>query len=150
MKENDDALKKEALIKKAREGLDPVSYCGHHCDYCFLAEGCGGCRSDYNTCSFATLFEDGLCPNVTCAKEKGLDGCYECAELKACAKGYYGRENEYVAKATALFISKYGKACYTETLKRAIEGGAGYPGTFDETGSAKSALELLEKFMEQA
>ncbi len=145
--EENGTVKKETLIRKAREGLDPVSYCGHHCDYCFLCEGCGGCRSDYNACSFATLFEDRQCPNVVCAKEKGLDGCYECGELDACAKGYYGRENEYVAKATALFIREFGKGCYTKTLKRAIDCGAGYPKSFDETGSVKSALELIKKYI---
>jgi hypothetical protein len=147
MEKNDETSKKDALIKKARQGLDPVSYCGHHCDYCFLAEGCGGCRSDYNVCSFAALFEDGQCPNVVCAKGKGLEGCYECGELKFCSKGYYGREGEYVAKATALFIGRYGKDCYTKTLKRAIDDGADYPKTFNETGSVESALELLEKYI---
>lgn len=137
----------DILVKRAREGLDPISCCGHHCDYCFLREGCGGCRSDYNVCSFATLFEDRQCPNVKCAKEKGIEGCYKCGELESCSKGYYCRENEYVAKATAMFIKRYGKGRYTETLSKAIEGGADYPKTFDETGSVKRALKLLEKYL---
>lgn len=142
-----EILWENELVAKAREGLNPISVCGHHCDYCFLKLGCGGCRSDYNRCSFATLFEDKQCPNVKCAKQMHLNGCYECEELEVCNKGYYGRENEYIAKATALFISKYGEDCYTETLKRAIDDGADYPKTFDETGSVESALKLLEKFM---
>lgn len=138
---------KSNLVQEARNGLDPVSYCGHHCDYCFLGEWCGGCRSDYNCCSFATLSEDKICPNVKCAKDKGLYGCYECDELSDCAKGYYSVANEYIAKSTALFIKKHGKACYTETLKRAIADGLNYPKTFDATGSVDNALKLLEKYM---
>jgi hypothetical protein len=75
---------KAEIARKARIGVDPVSYCGHHCTYCFLGEECGGCRSTYNACSFATLFKDGKCPNATCCVEKGLDGCYDCADLDEC------------------------------------------------------------------
>ena len=138
---------KAEIARKARVGIDHVSYCGHHCAYCFLGEECGGCRSTYNTCSFATLFEDGKCPNVTCCVEKGLDGCYDCADLGECSHGYYSRENEFVAKATALFIRKYGKEKYTETLRRVMESDTNYPKSFDEEGSVHKALALLESFM---
>ncbi|HEX2954765.1 MAG TPA: DUF3795 domain-containing protein, partial [Bacillota bacterium] len=87
---------KAALVKEAREGINPVSYCGFHCDFCFFKEWCGGCRSDYNCCSFATISEDKICPNVKCAKDKGLNGCYECNELTDCVKGFYSRSNEYL------------------------------------------------------
>lgn len=137
---------KAALVKKAREGLDPVSVCGHHCDYCFLGQWCGGCRSNYNCCSYALLSEDRVCPNVRCAGEKGLDGCYDCDNLINCKKGYYGIEKEFVAKATALFIQKYGKEVYTGTLQKAIANGMNYPKSFDETGSVEEALRLLESF----
>lgn len=138
---------KAALVKEAREGVDPISICGHHCDYCFMGQWCGGCRSNYNCCSYATIFPDGKCPNVSCSQEKGIDGCYECDELENCDKGYYGNENEYVAKATAMFIQKYGKDKYTVTLKNAIDHGTDYPKSFDATGSAINALALLESFI---
>ncbi len=41
-------------------------------------------------------------------------------ELDGCAKGYYGNQDEYVAKATAMFIRKHGKETYTEALRRAV------------------------------
>ncbi len=140
---------KAALVKQAREGLSPVSICGHHCDYCFLGQWCGGCRSDYNVCSFATITEGSICPNVKCAKEKKLEGCYECSEVKDCQIGYYGRADEYVCKATALFIGKYGEERYSKTLSRAVDAGERYAKDFDATGSVEKALELLEKYLDR-
>ncbi len=141
-------IMKLSLVKAARQGITPVSVCGHHCDYCFLGKWCGGCRSDYNCCSFATLFEDSNCPNVVCANAKGVDGCYECSDLDKCNKGYYSRENEYAAKATAMFIREYGQECYTNTLKKAIDDGINYPKSFDEAGSATEAYKLLENYLD--
>lgn len=138
---------KSTLVREARVDLNPVSICGHHCDHCFLGQWCGGCRSDYNCCSFAILCEDGVCPNVKCAGERGLSSCSACAELSECRKGYYGVRNEYVAKATALFIHRHGEACYTNTLMRAIDSGLNYPKSFDEAGSVPDALVLLEEYL---
>ena len=60
-------------------------------------------------------------------------------------KGYYGVENEYVCKATALFIHRHGAACYTQTLERAMAAGVKYPEDYDARGSVDKALELLEQ-----
>lgn len=137
---------KAEWVKAARAGMDPVSVCGHHCDFCFLGQWCGGCRSGYNCCSFATISPDGICPQVKCADEKGLEGCWLCTELDGCAKGYYGNQDEYVAKATAMFIRKHGKETYTEALRRAVEAGENYPKSFDVQGSVEAALRLLEQY----
>jgi len=138
---------KAEMVKKARVGINPIGFCGHHCDYCFLGQWCGGCRSGYNCCSFGTLFENNTCPNVKCAKEKKLLGCYECENIDDCEIGYYGKKDEYVAKATALFIKKYGEECYSKTLKQAINAGENYPKAFDAVGSIIGALKLLEKYI---
>lgn len=137
---------KAEWVKAARAGVDPVSVCGHHCDFCFLGQWCGGCRSGYNCCSFATISPDGICPQVKCADEKGLEGCWLCTELDGCAKGYYGNQDEYVAKATAMFIRKYDKETYTEALRRAVEAGENYPKSFDAQGSVEATLRLLEQY----
>lgn len=144
--ENCKRIKAE-LVKEAREGVDPVGVCGHHCDFCFMGQWCGSCRSNYNGCSFATLFEDKCCPNVKCADKSGYDGCYDCPELKECTKGFYGNQNQYAAKATAFFIQKYGKEKYTNTLKKAIEQGVRYAEDLDASGSVQAAFELLEKYL---
>lgn len=95
----------------AKKRIDPVAICGFSCNHCFLAQYCGGCRSEYNTCSYATEQKDGICPNVACCKEKGLDGCYQCEKILECHKGFYfiGNSGANAAKAQALFTAKYGK-----------------------------------------
>lgn len=105
---------KNKLCKLARKGVDPVAYCGFSCDHCFLGEWCGSCRTEYNVCSFATCSPDKKCPNVTCCKENGFDGCYECADIESCHKGFYfeGNDGASAAKAQAMFIHKYGKKAF--------------------------------------
>lgn len=107
---------KNKLCKNARKGVDPVAYCGFSCNHCFLAEWCGSCRTEYNVCSFATLYEGRKCPNMVCCSEKNIDGCYECPELENCTKGFYTQKNDgaAAAKAQAMFIRKYGKKAFLE------------------------------------
>lgn len=112
------AKTKAALVAAARAGTEPQGVCGHHCDHCPFSQWCGGCRSVYPRCSFATLFEDGRCPHVACAGEKGLKGCYDCPELPGCQKGYFGAEDGYTAKGAAQFIAKHGKAAYAQVLSQ--------------------------------
>lgn len=102
---------KNRLCQTARKGVDPVACCGLSCNHCFLAEWCGSCRTIYNTCSFATVSPDAICPNVKCCEEKGLDGCYECGSLESCEKGFYIPSNDgaNAAKAQALYIRNHGK-----------------------------------------
>ena len=108
---------RDKLCRQARKGVDPVAYCGLSCNHCFLKECCGGCRTEYNTCSYATCSPDRVCPNAACCRENRLDGCYECENLKGCRKGFYanGSDNNAV-KAMALFIRKYGKSALYAVL----------------------------------
>lgn len=105
------AVWKAEIVEKAREGVDMTAYCGFSCNHCFLGEWCGGCRSVFSCCSFGTLFEKGMCPNLACCREKGIDGCYACSELDGCAKGFYrpGNDGAEACKAQAMFIRKHGK-----------------------------------------
>lgn len=101
---------KAQIVAEARKGVDPMAYCGFSCNHCFLSQWCGGCKSVFSCCSFGTLFEKGKCPNIACAQEKGLDGCYACAELVDCKKGFYadGNDGANACKAQAIFRAKYG------------------------------------------
>ncbi len=112
---------KAAMVKAARDGIDPQGVCGHHCDHCPYTQWCGGCRSQYPGCSFATLYEDRRCPNTVCAGERGVDGCYDCPELESCQKGYFGAGDGYNAKGAALFISRHGKESYAAALGKNAE-----------------------------
>jgi hypothetical protein len=114
---------KNKLCKSARKGVDPVAYCGLSCNHCFLGEWCGACRTEYNVCSFATIFEDKRCPNAVCCMEKKIDGCYGCSELEDCTKGFYtpGNDGANSAKAQAMFIRKYGKKAFLEVHDRLHE-----------------------------
>ena len=102
---------KNKLCENARKGVDPVGYCGLSCNHCFMGEWCGSCRTEYNVCPYATLYEDRKCPNAVCCTEKHIDGCYECPDVEDCTKGFYTPENDgaAAAKAQAMFIRKYGK-----------------------------------------
>ena len=111
---------KNRLCRLARKGVDPVACCGLSCNHCFLGEWCGSCRTAYNACSFATCSPDGVCPNVACCREKGLDGCYECECLEACDRGFYapGNDGAGAAKAQALYIGRHGKRAFLELQDR--------------------------------
>lgn len=114
---------KNRLCKIARKGVDPVAACGLSCNHCFLGEWCGGCRTEYNVCSFATCAAERICPNVKCCHEKNIDGCYECSELETCEKGFFVPSNDGAgaARAQSLFIRKYGKKAFLKVQSRLHE-----------------------------
>lgn len=101
---------KNKLCQQAKKGVEQIAYCGLSCNHCFLTAWCGSCRTIYNTCSFATCSPNGVCTNIACCKQKGIEGCYECDELYDCKKGFYslGKETNAI-RAMALFIKKYNK-----------------------------------------
>ena len=113
-------IKNEIVRKAKKENKNKIAVCGFSCSHCFLGEWCGGCRTEYNCCSFGTLFEGGICPNVKCAREKEIEGCYDCSLLDTCEKGFYVSTNNGAgaAKASAMFIHKYGKKEFVETLNK--------------------------------
>ena len=140
---------KEYLVQRARMGRDPQGRCGRHCDLCDQRDWSGGCRSDYACCAFGALFGHGLCENVVCSTQRGMQGCYECDDLPACTKGYFSVQYEYVAKASAMFIQKYGRGCFGETIQKALDGGMEYPKSFNQAASLREAYNILEQFRMQ-
>lgn len=109
---------KDQLCRIARKGADPIARCGLSCNHCFLRNWCGGCRTAYNTCSNAMNQPDKVCPSVSCCRQKGIDGCYECDELVNCRHGFYAYDDVNAVKASALFIRKYGKKELLKTMDR--------------------------------
>lgn len=116
-------MQKPVIRQKAADHADPVAYCGLSCNHCFLGEWCGSCRTDYNVCSYATIYEDKKCPNAACCLEKKIDGCYCCPDLEGCTKGFYTSDNDgaAAAKAQAMFIRKYGKEAFLTMRRRLCE-----------------------------
>lgn len=131
---------KRELLRPIKERTDPVAFCGFHCNHCFLTEGCGNCRSDCDVCSFATLSRDNRCKNEKCCTEKGLYGCYDCPELEACRKGFFGVPDGSIPKACSLFIRKYGAEEYSRVLDAAEEKGISMKEEYD----AEQNFRLLE------
>ncbi len=138
---------KRNMVNKARENLDPFAFCGIHCDYCFLSEWCGGCKSDYNVCSYATICKDGICPNSACAKKRGLEHCAYCSELLTCEVGFYSSDSAAATKAKALFIKNYGKECFENTSKKAWKSSTCFERKLDASESIEVAYKMLEKFI---
>ena len=136
-----------ALVAEAREGQNLLGVCGFNCNGCFMEQWCGGCRSDYNCCSYGTLFEGNVCPNVACADEKGVEGCYLCDELDDCKKGYYSKEDEHVAKAAALFIREVGGERAEHALAKVIEASKETGETLEKAESVEEALALLHRYL---
>ncbi|MDO4460323.1 MAG: DUF3795 domain-containing protein [Clostridia bacterium] len=114
---------KNRLCELARKGVNPIAYCGFSCNHCFMGEWCGSCRTEYNACSFGTLFPDNKCPNVSCCQEKGLDGCYECDKLENCEVGFYSPTvgGCHDAKSSAMYIKKHGKKEFMKVHDRLKE-----------------------------
>lgn len=140
-------VQKAAKVAEARACIDPVGVCGHHCDHCFLGQWCGGCRSDYDRCSFAGICEGGVCPNKACAAEKELDGCYACPELDGCGKGYFGAEDGYTAKAASTFARRYGKRAFGDALSAIAMAGGNDKTALRDSGSFENAMKMLKKHM---
>lgn len=111
-------IKNEIIRIEKKKISNRIAVCGFSCNHCFLGEWCSGCRSEYNCCSYATLFEDHICPNVKCSKEKDLEGCYDCPLLEKCEIGFYNKENNdgNAANVSARFIHKYGKDSFIKVL----------------------------------
>lgn len=141
---------KGEIVKAAKKETDMVAYCGFYCNNCFLGEWCGGCRSAFCCCSYGTLYEKGICPNVLCCQEKSIDGCYECDELENCTKGFYGPDNNDASacKAQGLFIKKHGKEKFKSVHDKLCKQYEDSKAMQDALGkSVEEGLKILEEYM---
>lgn len=121
---------------------DKIAGCGCHCAYCFFTE-CEGCLSKNDFCSLRAYSKDHKCPNLECAKEKGLKACYECKELKDCKKGIYAQSGN--AKAGALFIQRHGLDDYEEAIKLLLDLGEPYYMAMERKGGDEAQVAFLEE-----
>ena len=140
---------KAEIVNAARKDVPMVAYCGFSCNHCFLGEWCGGCRSVFNCCSYGTLHDKGVCPNIACCQDKGLDGCFDCDELNSCEKGFYtpGNDGANACKAQAMFIKKYGKEKFLEVHDKMHETRS-FQKTQEILGEdTEKGLKILEQYL---
>ena len=90
-----------------------------------------------------------MCPNRTCAAERGLDGCHACPELAECRNGYFGAEDGYTAKAASAFVRMYGKAAFSAALEAAAADGRDDKTLLKQAGSFEEAMRLLKEYANQ-
>lgn len=139
---------KEDLIRAVKASVNQVGVCSIHCEFCFLSKWCGGCRSGCDVCSYATLSEDNVCPNVRCAEERQLDSCSRCPDLLGCTVGFYQQPNATTHRGTALFVKRHGEEAYTKALSRGIKSGLRYTDDLDEQKDEESVCKLLERYLD--
>lgn len=120
-----------------------IGYCDNHCEYCFFTE-CDGCKSISPSCSYANLFDDKKCPNVICCKNKNINGCWQCEEIKDCGIGFFG-SGENDAKAYALYIKKCGTEKYANTILKLINKGYNYPKEFKDINDIEKISAIFER-----
>lgn len=83
-----------------------MAYCGLACCVCAQNDTCAGCRSD--GCENREW-----CQNRNCCIEKGLNGCWECAEFPCGA----GLLRKIRARVFAAFAAEFGE----DTLMNRLE-----------------------------
>lgn len=97
------------------EDMKAAAYCGLACCVCSHREDCPGCQ-DGGCESHAS------CKNYNCCREKGLNGCWECADFPC---GGSMLDNPRI-RAFAEFVRRYGMEELESCLLRNRENGIVY------------------------
>lgn len=84
-----------------------IAYCGLACCVCGHNATCAGCRNE--GCEGKDW-----CKSFQCCKEKGLSGCWACAEFP-CENPMFEKTR---VRAFARFIAEYGEERLMELLER--------------------------------
>lgn len=121
-----------------------IAACGLACSYCFFTS-CPGCEKEECKCTYAYWQSDHICPNVKCAHGKGLAGCYDCEKLEECSYGFYGAGNKS-AKASSLFIKKYGKENLVKAIERMNGLDLNWNKVLESEKDVAGALKVLESY----
>jgi Bacterial transcription activator, effector binding domain. len=121
-----------------------IACCGLVCSYCFFTS-CPGCEREECKCTFAYWQPNHVCPNVKCAHEKGVVGCYACEKLEACQDGFFGSGNKS-AKACDLFIKKHGKESLVKTIEKMNDLGLNWNKVLESEADSFASLRKLESY----
>lgn len=113
-----------------RELIDSIAYCGLVCGMCHLRGECDGCRDTANLCQ-----RSAVCFQRRCCLEKGLAGCWECADFP-CGRDMHGPGHDLRIRAFVRFVREEGPEALIECLLRNEENGIFYGHGRDYDGLA--------------
>lgn len=88
-------MDKQALI-------DSIACCGLVCGLCHLRAECDGCKQTAKLCARSSV-----CYQRRCCLERGLQGCWECAEFP-CGEDMHGPPHDLRIRAFVTFIKAEG------------------------------------------
>ncbi len=129
-----------------KEIENSIGFCGLVCKFCSLSHRCTGCKSDNNCCS-KRLSPEG-CYQYNCCSNKGLNGCWECADFP-CGKDMFSGSHGIRLKAFVRCAKEDGLQKFAEYLKRNADNGVEYHkdgltrGDYDNLEDEEQVLRLL-------
>lgn len=123
-----------------QELINSIAYCGLVCGRCHLREDCDGCKNTARLCARSTV-----CFQRTCCIQKGLEGCWECAEFP-CGKDMHGPPHDLRIRAFVTFIKHEGAGTLIDNLLRNEAQGIyyGYQRDYDGKRSEEEVIQLLK------
>lgn len=92
-----------------------IAYCGLACCVCSENQNCAGCRND--GCK-----DKEWCKSFNCCKQKGLNGCWECADFP-CSNSMFEKLR---VRTFAKFIAEHGEDMFIQCLERNEKNGVVY------------------------
>lgn len=113
-----------------------IARCGLACCLCSENEGCRGC--DSGDCP-----DKDWCENRSCSMEKGVMGCFACAQ--ACRRGLLSKIKPY---GFTLFARRYGTEALLDCLEANERNGVvyhrqGIVGDYDEFDDVEALIRFI-------
>ena len=121
--------------------IDSIAYCGLVCGLCHLRDQCDGCKNTARLCQ-----RSAVCVQRRCCLEKGLAGCWQCAEFP-CGQDMHGPGHDPRIRAFVAFIQTEGADrlidCLLGNEARGVHYGHGRD--YDGLSSQEAVWELLRE-----
>ena len=115
-----------------------IAYCGLACYLCNEHADCAGCKS-------GACVQAAACKNRRCCLEKGLEGCWECAQFPC--QGMLVDSQR--TRAFVRFVESYGVEKLMDCLEQNEKNGLVYhypgrlTGDYDKPGEATDIMNLI-------